>query len=117
MVEAFGCLLRERPLKKAALESSRVGKYAWAHSVDPTVIKRTDIYGIQQVGFSHGGYKRRSTHGVVNMLSFVVEGVLLTTVSTFGLIGNVLSVVVLTRSIKNTNLNTGVPQTQTAFSV
>lgn len=33
--------------------------------------------------------------------SFIVEGVLLTLVSTFGLVGNLLSIVVLTRSIKN----------------
>ena len=34
-----------------------------------------------------------------NMFSYIVEGVLLTSVSTFGLVGNILSIVVLTRSI------------------
>ena len=36
-----------------------------------------------------------------NMFSYIVEGVLLTTVSTFGLVGNILSIVVLTRSINS----------------
>ena len=42
-----------------------------------------------------------------NMFSYIVEGVLLTTVSTFGLVGNILSIVVLTRSINSGSDNSG----------
>ena len=42
-----------------------------------------------------------------NMFSYIVEGVLLTSVSTFGLVGNILSIVVLTRSINSGSDNSG----------
>ena len=40
-------------------------------------------------------------------LGHPIEGVLLTTVSTFGLVGNILSIVVLTRSINSGSDNSG----------
>ena len=35
-----------------------------------------------------------------NMFNFIVEGVLLTIVSTFGFIGNIMSIIVLTKTIR-----------------
>ena len=54
-----------------------------------------------------------------DLASFIIEGILLTTISIFGLIGNILSIVVLTSNIKQSNFSvpTGPLSSQKSFSM
>ena len=54
-----------------------------------------------------------------DLSALIIEGILLTLVSSIGLIGNTLSIIVLTRSIKNSSANPSHPSPhgQKTFSV